>query len=173
MVAKLGLNAAFAAGTDLLGIRFDPYMSYNFLVEIDGLLTGGFTEVTGLESEIQLEEYQEGGRNEYIHKFPTRTVYPNLVLSHGMTAIDSLWDWYSSASKGKIKLRSGTIMLLDRKRLPITWWNFKDAYPVKWVGPQFEASNDTQVAVERVELVHRGINKPSLARGLAIARTII
>lgn len=173
MVAKLGLNAAFAAGTDLLGIRFDPYMSYNFLVEIDGLLTGGFTEVTGLESEIQLEEYQEGGRNEYIHKFPTRTGYPNLVLSHGMTAIDSLWDWYSSASQGKIKLRSGTIMLLDRKRLPITWWNFKDAYPVKWVGPQFEASNDTQVAVERVELVHRGINKPSLARGLAIARTII
>ncbi len=172
-MATLGLNAAFAAGSQLLGIRLDPYISYNFLIEIDGLLTGGFTEVTGLESEIQLEEYQEGGMNDYVHKFPTRTVYPNLVFSHGLTAIDSLWDWYESASKGKIKLRSGTIMLLDPKRLPITWWNFKDAYPVKWVGPQFDANNDTKVAVERVELVHRGISKPALARGLGVARSIV
>jgi hypothetical protein len=108
IVTLLGLNAAFAAGTELLGIRFDPYMSYNFLIEIDGLLTGGFTEVSGLESEIELEEYQEGGMNKYVHKFPTRIVYPNLVLSHGMTAIDLLWDWYLSASKGKIELRSGS-----------------------------------------------------------------
>lgn len=172
-MATLGINAAFAAGTQLLGIRFDPYMSYNFLIEIDGLLTGGFTEVTGLESEIQLEEYQEGGMNDYVHKFPNRIVYPNLVFSHGLTAIDALWDWYESASKGKIKLRSGTIMLLDPKRLPITWWNFKDAYPIKWVGPQFDASNDTQVAVERVELVHRGISKPALARGLGVVRSIV
>jgi hypothetical protein len=44
---------------------------------------------------------------------------------------------------------------------------------VKWMGPQFDASNDTQVAVERVELVHRGMSKPALARGLALARVVV
>jgi phage tail-like protein len=173
MPLNLGLNAAFAAGSQLLGIRNDPYISYNFLVEIEGLLTGGFMEVTGLDSEIQLEEYQEGGMNNYVHKFPTRTVYPNLVLTRGLTAIDTLWNWYWAATQGVIVQLSGTIMLLDRKRLPITWWNFKDAYPVKWVGPQFNASSDSQVAVERIELVHRGISKPLVAQAAALARTVV
>jgi phage tail-like protein len=39
-------------------------------------------------------------------------------------------------------------------------WNFKNAYPVKWIGPQFNASNATAVAVEKLELVHQGIDKP-------------
>ena len=167
---KLGLNAAFGAGSSLLGTRLDPYMSYNFVVEIDGLLTGGFTEITGLESEIELEEYQEGGVNTYTHKFPKRTVYPNLVLSHGLTAIDSLWDWYQDVSKGKVKRKNGTIMLLNRQRLPVMWWNFKNAYPVKWVGPQFNANNATEVAVERVELIHQGIDKPMASKALSAAQ---
>jgi phage tail-like protein len=120
-----------------------------------------------------LEEYQEGGMNSYVHKFPTRTVYPNLVLTRGLTAIDTLWNWYWSTTQGVIVQLSGTIMLLDRKRLPITWWNFKDAYPVKWVGPQFNASSDSQVAVERIEFVHRGITKPFAAQALALSRTVL
>ena len=157
---KLGLNAAFAAGTNMLGVRSDPYMAYNFVVEIEGLITGGFTEVTGLESEIELESYQEGGMNGYIHQFPRRTRYPNLVLSHGLTDIDSLWRWYKAATAGNIQLKNGTIMLLNRQQIPMMWWNFKNAYPVKWVGPQFNASNTAAVAVERLELVHQGIDKP-------------
>ena len=157
---KLGLNAAFAAGTNMLGVRSDPYMAYNFVVEIEGLITGGFTEVTGLESEIELESYQEGGVNGYIHQFPRRTRYPNLVLSHGLTDIDSLWRWYKAATAGNIQLKNGTIMLLNRQQIPMMWWNFKNAYPVKWIGPQFNASNTAAVAVERLELVHQGIDKP-------------
>lgn len=167
---KLGLNAAFAAGTDLVGKRLDPYMAYNFVVEIDSLITGGFTEVTGLGSEIQLEEYQEGGVNGYVHKFPTRTVYSNLVLSKGLTDIDLLWNWYRDTTQGKIQLKNGTILLLDRQRLPVMWWNFKKAYPVKWDGPQFSASNTTEVAVERIELVHQGIDKPQQSQGASYVR---
>ena len=167
MVSKLGLNAAFAAGTDLSGLRYDPYIAYNFVIEIDGLLTGNFSEVTGLESEIQTEEYQEGGVNDYAYKFPTRIVYPPLVLSHGLTDIDTLWNWYQSAAEGNVQFKNGTIMLLNRRQLPVMWWNFKNAYPVKWSGPQFNATNDSQVAIERVELVHQGISKPGIARGLA------
>ena len=146
--------------TNKTGVRSDPYMAYSFVVEIEGLITGGFTEVTGLESEIELESYQEGGVNGYIHQFPRRTRYPNLALSHGLTDIDTFWRWYKAATAGNIQLKNGTIMLLNQQRQEKMLWNFKNAYPVKWIGPQFNASNATAVAVEKLELVHQGIDRP-------------
>lgn len=159
LAKKLGWNA-------LLGVRSDPYLTYNFLVEIGGLVTGGFTEVSGLGSEIELESYAEGGVNGYTHYFPKRTKYSNLILSHGITDIDTLWLWYQAAAAGKVQLKNGTIILFDQQRLPVMWWNFKNAYPVKWSGPQFNANNTSQVAIERVELVHQGIDKPFFSLGL-------
>lgn len=138
--------------------RRDPYMAYNFVVEIEGLVKGGFTEVSGLESEIELEEYREGGRNQFPHQFPGAIRYPRLVLSRGLTDVDVLWNWYQNATQGKIRLKNGTIMLYDRRQqTAVMWWSFKQAYPVKWVGPQLNASNATEVAVERLELVHQGL----------------
>ncbi|MFB2971832.1 phage tail protein [Aerosakkonema sp. BLCC-F183] len=143
------------------GIRTNPYMAYNFLVEIEGLITGGFTEVSGLESEIELESYQEGGANGYTHQFPRRIRYSNLVFSCGMTDNDTLWNWYQATTLGKIELKNGTIMLRDRQDKIVKHWNFKNAYPVKWIGPQFNATNAGTVALERLELIHQGINIPA------------
>jgi phage tail-like protein len=150
-----------------LGFRIDPYMTLNFVVEIEGLLVGGFSEVSGLESEVEVENYREGGLNEYAHRLPGPVTYPNLVLTHGLTDINALWNWYYDVTQGIIKRKNGTIMLLDRQGMPTMWWDFRQAYPVKWVGPKFNASSATEVAVEQVELAHKGLSKPwgSLAMG--------
>lgn len=168
MGAPLGLNAAFLAGLGAAGKRIDPYFGLNFLLEIDGLITGGFSKVEGLESAIETQDYIEGGRNDYVHKLLKHTTYVPLVLSHGITDVDSLWQWHERTRRGVIKRKNGTLMLLDSERLPVMWWNFSQALPTKWVGPSFDASADGQVAIERVELVHRGITKP-IASGLASA----
>jgi hypothetical protein len=52
------------------------------------------------------------------------------------------------------------------------WWDFMEAYPVKWVGPQLRAESST-VAVETVELVHKGISKPTLSSLVSAARGVI
>lgn len=135
----------------------DPYMTYNFVVEIEGLLVGGFSEVSGLGSEIKLQPYEEGGVNTYTHQFPVRTTHSNLVLSRGLTEIDMLWMWYRDASEGRIVLRNGSIFLLDSRRLIRTWWHFKRAFPVKWQGPELNAQSETAIAIQRIELVHQGI----------------
>ena len=153
-------RATALAVTNQQLLRYDPYMAFNFVVQIEGLLVGGFSEVSGLESEITVEEYQEGGLNGYVHKLAGPAKYPNLVLSHGLTDIDSLWAWYHQVSQGIVQRKNGTIMLLNRRRTPAMWWNFRQAYPVKWVGPKFNASSATEVAVEQVELVHQGLSKP-------------
>ncbi len=36
--------------------RKDPYLSFRFLVEIDGLVVGGFPEVSGIQAETEVED---------------------------------------------------------------------------------------------------------------------
>ena len=50
----LPLNTLMTARGEFFGVRFDPFMGYNFLIEIDMLITGGFTQVQGLDSQIEL-----------------------------------------------------------------------------------------------------------------------
>jgi phage tail-like protein len=153
-----------------LGQRVDPYLAVNFLVEIDGLVAGGFSKVDGLDSTIETQDYVEGGRNEYVHKILKHTAYSAIVLAHGISDVDVLWAWHDRTRRGEIKRRNGTIMLLDRDRTPVMWWNFAEALPVKWVGPSFDAGADAQVAIERIELVHRGITKPNAGQLTAAFR---
>ncbi|MBD2319437.1 phage tail protein [Phormidium tenue] len=136
----------------------DPYMAFNFAVEIEGLTVGGFSEVIGLSGKLELETYVEGGVNHHIHRFPKQMDYPNLVLVRGLTERDDLWKWYEDVTRGKIRLQNGTIILKDSKQSKVIAWNFKKAYPVAWEGPQLNATG-TQVAFERMELVHRGVYK--------------
>ena len=148
-----------------------PYQAFNFAVEIEGLLVGGFSEVSGLESEIEIEEYREGGVNGFVHKLPGRTSHANLVLKHGLTSVSTLWNWYYNTTLGAIQRRNGTIMLLDPRQIPVMWWNFRNALPVRWTGPTFNAASD-EVGVEELELVHEGLTTPLLSQALGRARAI-
>lgn len=170
MVMTPPSNTLFAAAMELSGRRLDPYLGYNFLVEIGGLLTGGFSRVSGLECNLQVEQYQEGGVNDYTHQFPSQVTYPNLVLSHGMTDLNGLWHWFDAAASGVVLRLNGTVMMLGNDRLPVMWWNFKNAYPIRWVGPDLDASNASTVMVEQLELVHQGVTKPALSLAVSAAR---
>lgn len=172
MSTPLGLNTASISASGALGLRLDPYLAVNFLIEIDGLITGGFSTVEGLDSMIDTEDRIEGGRNDYVHKVLKGTTYSPIVLSHGLTDIDTLWAWHDRVRRGVIQRKNGTVMLLDSQRLPAMWWNFAGALPVKWVGPSFDASADSQVAIERIELVHRGLTKPVASRVTSAVRGI-
>jgi phage tail-like protein len=139
------------------GDRNDPYMAFNFWVQLGGLVAGGFSEVSGLQAEIEVESYREGGLNWFVHRLagPVRAS-PNLVLKRGLIDVDLLWPWYASVALGKIVPQNGTILLLDSERQPVKGWTFFLAYPVKWIGPQLRAASST-VAVETLELVHHGL----------------
>ena len=169
-MSNLGLKAVATVTANLHGIRNDPYTAFNFFVEIGGLIVGGFTEVSGLQVETAVEDYQEGGQNGYVHKLPGPARYPsNLVLKRGLTDIETFWRWHQDVIAGKISRRNGTVYLLDRLGVPAMWWNFKEAYPVKWSGPDLK-SDSPAVAVETIELVHRGISKPVLSSVVSALR---
>jgi phage tail-like protein len=173
MGIPIGLSwAPTVVGNWVPGVRpLEPFPAFNFAVEIEGLLVGGFTEVSGLETELRTMAYREGGVNHHVHHLPTVTRPGNLVLKHGLTASSSLWNWHENAIRGVIQRRNGTIMLLDRRQIPVMWWNFRNALPVRWTGPVLDAASD-QVGFESIELAHEGLTKPLLGQALAAAQGI-
>ncbi len=138
--------------------RVDPYAGFRFLVEISGLVVGGFSEVSGLQAETETEEYREGGLNTYVYKLPKLTKYPNLVLKRGVTDSDVLWKWHQDVVAGKIERKGGSVILLDYAGNEKWRWNFTQAYPVKWAGPELKTDSNA-VAVETLELAHHGLTK--------------
>jgi len=134
----------------------DPYTSFNFLVEIEGIISAGFSDISGLQIETEVEEFREGGVNNYVHKLPKLTKYGNLTLKHGMTDQDKLWNWYKDVIRGKINRTNVTIFLQDITGKTLMHWEFSNAYPVKWTGPELKADSNT-VAFETLELAHNGL----------------
>jgi len=140
-----------------MGDRRDPYLSLRFRVEITGIEIGAFSEVTGLQVEIETEEYREGGVNDYIHKLAGPARYPaNIVLKHGLLDYDEFWKWQQAMIEGNADHRKVSIVLLDNTGRACWRWDFRDACPVRWSGPDLRGGT-AEVAIETLELVHRGV----------------
>jgi phage tail-like protein len=142
------------------GQRVDPYGSFDFLVELDGIVRASFTEASGLDSTIDVTEYREGGDNETMRKLPAKTKYSNITLKYGSTDDHELYDWHRQWIKGDpaAKRKNGSIVLLDRTGQERIRWNFVNAWPVKWTGPSFNAKNN-DVSIETLELAHEGLER--------------
>lgn len=139
-----------------LGKRTDPYWNAKYWVEYAGIQEAGFTEVSGLEAEIEVFEYQEGGNNLFTHKLAGRVKYPNVILKRGITTSDDLYIWFSVGAMGKVDRRNISIVLYDQDGSEVRRWNLTMAYPVKWTGPSFQSSSSS-IAIESLELAHSGI----------------
>jgi len=134
---------------------FTPAIWFELKLTPKAAPIGYFTEVSGLNAEIETMTYNEGGRNDSVHKLPTRMKHPNLVLKRGVTTLKDLQQWLEESFMGPDR-KEITLTMYNEHKDQIRVWSFKNAYPVKWTGPQFNASQNT-VATEAIEIVHDGI----------------
>ena len=129
-----------------------PYRTYNFRVEIDGIGEAQFAEVVVPTAEIAVVEYREGAdKSSATRKLPGRVKYGNVVLKRGITADVSLYQWFRAVSQGDFQPRNVMIVLLDAQRQDVRRWLARDAWPVKYDGPALNAQNN-EVAIETLEL---------------------
>jgi phage tail-like protein len=138
--------------------RNDPVPAFRFELDIDSLPVAGFSECTGLQLEIEVQDYPEGGLNTVLRKFPGRTKQSNLTLKRGI--VDRrLWDWLYAATEGRIIFRGGSVILRDPSGADeVMRWRFERAFPTKLSGPDLNASQNS-VAVETLELCHEGLRR--------------
>lgn len=137
-----------------------PYGKFRWLVEIDGLTLAHFQSVIGLNHQIEVLDQQEGGINDRLHKLPSQGSYPNVTLKLGYTTDKTLERWHRDYleapwSAGR---KNGSIVMLGDDGSEIARWNFVRAWPVKWMGPDLDATS-SQNMVESIEIAHEGITR--------------
>jgi phage tail-like protein len=142
-----------------MAARKDPYKNFRFRVEINGVTSAGFSEVTGLSTEVDCIEYREGG-DLSARKLPGAPKFGNILLKRGVTESSELQDWHKSILNGVADRRDGFIILLDDDMTPVVRWKFFNAFPRKLEGPDLKA-NGNEVAIESLELCCEGIERES------------
>ena len=141
------------------GKRDDPYQQFNFLVEIDGVARGGFTEVSGLTTDTDAIDYREGADLTLnVRKLPGMRKYTNIVLKRGYTKDKALWEWRKKIINGQTERRSADIILFDEARTEVLRWRVREAWISKWESGPFNAKTN-DVAVESIELAHEGLER--------------
>jgi phage tail-like protein len=137
-----------------------PLFGHRFRLEVDGTIEAGFAECSGLQVETEVEELSVGGVNDARVKLPKTSKHSNLILKRGMTESTSLFDWHDSVVSGSFKRKNVAVILWGVQGEERWRWTFRDAYPIKWTGPELKGDANG-VAVETLELAHNGLASTS------------
>ena len=131
-------------------LRKQTNPGFRFIVEVDGLSSGVFTECTLPVVEWEIEEIKEGGLNVYTHQLPGRRKGARITLKNGVGS-SKLVDWYLKMMTEEFKRREVTIVMKDSMLDPVMTWKIEAAYPIKWTGPALKASENS-IAIQTLEL---------------------
>ena len=122
----------------------------------DALTQAIFTEVSGLEVELEVTPYEEGGMNTHVHKLPGRTKVSDITLKNGIMTNNGLWDWFKEILQGTYTRKNVTITLVSEDGEHWQSWEFAQAIPIKWTGPKLKADS-TVLAIQSLVLTHKGL----------------
>jgi phage tail-like protein len=130
------------------------HASMAFTAEVLGRTLGSFAAIRGLEAQVDILEYREGGINDLVHRLPGQLSYPNLVLSGGVTS-RAVEEWFAQTRLGADR-HTMTVTFLDSAGTAVRAWSFAAAFPVRWTGPVLAAGGGA-VAGEELEVAHGGM----------------
>jgi phage tail-like protein len=136
--------------------RDDPYVAFNYLVEISGIRVGGFNEVSGLDAEIEPVDYRNGDEDFVQRKLPGLKKYPHIVLKRGIIGDLDVFTWLRQGALGSVDRREGAIILRDERRNEVMRWKFVRGWACKYTGPSMK-SDSSAVAIESIEICHEGL----------------
>lgn len=135
----------------------DPEGNMIFALEVAGVEIGHFIECSGLKSSTAPFEIEEGGMNHAVHRLPGQSKWDNITLKYGVTRDTTLLSWRDEVLQDTFGARrSGAILVKNLKGEVVRRYNFKNAWPLSWSGPAFNA-NGKELAVETLEIAHSGI----------------
>jgi phage tail-like protein len=169
----LSAGAGLSAGVSLsAGIGASASASFGASAGIGGggsagggvrLGDGGFAECSGLDIEMDVQELQEGGRNDGVIRRVGRGKYQNLVLKRGMlfaqggSPNQELWRWLQDVLAGvrPVARYDGIVEVLDVDDV-VARWSFRRGLPAKIGGPQLNARTG-EIALEELHIAHEGL----------------
>jgi phage tail-like protein len=134
--------------------RPDPYRSFNFIVHLDGVVLGGFSEVSGLSVEMNAVDYRAGSDTaRSARRIPGQHKAGRLTLQRGAVDGAAFKQWQSAGAAAR---RRVTLVLYDEAHRAVRRWHLTSAWISKFTGPALKASGN-DVAIESLELTHEGL----------------
>ena len=145
------------------GQRNVIFAGFKFLVGIDGIFSGAFSECTGLSTDTDPIDYYEDNINKAVQKLPGLRKVSNVTLKRGVIKDFELSKWQKAVIDGETAKKSVSIVLIDEAQNHVLRWNFKKAWFSKLEGPQQNAT-DNEVAIETLEIAYEGLEIESLMK---------
>lgn len=135
-----------------------PLAKFHFRVDWAGERVG-FTEVTGLDMQIEPIEYRDGNSPDFSKiKMPGLRKFSNITLKRGSVATDTdFYKWINGVNLQTVDRRDVTIKLLDEGHNPVFAWTARNAFPIKLQASDLKADGN-EVAIETLELAHEGLS---------------
>ncbi len=140
-------------------LRDTPYGAFNFLVDLGGGVAAGFSDVSGLTTELTVAEYRNGNEAEnHVRKIPGVHKTSDVTCKRGLIGSSELFDWIKQTRTDGYKAkRTVVITLLDESRNPVQKWKLAGAFPLKLTGPTLAAKGGGDVAMEELVLSVEGL----------------
>jgi len=141
--------------------RDTPYGAFNFTVSFDGGETfGGFSDVSGIGTELTVAEYRNGNEKEnHVRKVPGVHKVSDVTLKRGIVDSKSVFDWIKETRTTGVnaKKKSVTITLHDEAQTKVQSWILANVIPMKYTGPTLAAKGGGDVAMEELVLAAEGM----------------
>lgn len=130
----------------------DVVLQHQFHVDMSGKLKGFFTEVGGMNLEMEVVDLKivdEKGRD-VIRKVAGRLQAGEVTLKRPVTTNKDAWDWRKLVEDGKVSdaRTSGTISALDQEGNVAASWTITAAWPSKISATSLDASGASIVYEE-------------------------
>jgi phage tail-like protein len=141
--------------------RTTPHVAFNFLVTVGtGEAFGGFSDVSGLQTEITVAEYREGNyKLNHVRKVQGIHKVGDVTLKRGIVSSKDLWSWIQDTrTTGPDAKREVSITLCDEAGKPVQTWKLHNVIPLKYTGPTLAAKGGGDVAIEELVLSSEGID---------------
>jgi phage tail-like protein len=143
--------------------RTAPLPAYNYTVNLNGprdpnKLLGGFSDVSGLETDIHISEYRDGNEPDpHVRKIPGSHKVGDVTLKRGVVDSSDLWAWITAARTTGVKAqRDVVITLRDEAGNPVQQWKLRRVLPMKYTGPTLAGKGGGDVAMEELVLAAEG-----------------
>lgn len=130
---------------------------------IKSAVTGGFSDISGLEATMEPKVIKAGGVNYGAIQRAGPVTFATVVLKRGIIEQRHLWGWWSmfagadSSNGGWGKdSRCDVFIALIRDARAVLGWKLSNAMPIKFRIGDLNARG-TEVAVEELHLAHEGL----------------
>ena len=138
-------------------LRSDPEVPYYWAIEMQGVTSAHFKEVTGIKMTTETQPIRQGGNNTYEHHLLKGAKFEPLKIKRGFYGTQGdFYKWVRamhSEAQGKVPARQDfSLIIFNDEVSEVCRFNFYGGVVTSYSGPTFDATASGSVAFEEIEI---------------------